>query len=135
MTDWSKSPAPDATAIEAMARAVLAEFPAAFAKPAAEVHLRVDELADEAMLDELQVDDPFEITGIYDGIPMTDKSTDAPQYFPDVVYLYRRAILAEWVDRGDVTLGDLVRNVVVHEFAHHFGWSDEDIAKIDRWWE
>ncbi|MEO1961572.1 MAG: metallopeptidase family protein, partial [Paracoccus sp. (in: a-proteobacteria)] len=26
-------------------------------------------------------------------------------------------------------------HVVIHEFAHHFGWSDDDIARIDRWWE
>ena len=135
MTDWTESLAPDAGAIEAMARAVIATFPAAFADPAAKVHLRVEDLPDEAMLDELEADDPFDITGVYDGIPMTDKDASEPQHFPDTVWLFRQAILAEWVDRGDVTLGDLVRNVVVHEFAHHFGWSDDDIARIDRWWE
>ena len=41
----------------------------------------------------------------------------------------------EWAARGDVTLGELVAHVTVHEFAHHFGWSDEEIARIDRWWE
>ena len=54
---------------------------------------------------------------------------------PDAVWLFRRPILDEWASRGDVTLGDLVANVVVHEVAHHFGWSDDDIASIDRWWE
>ena len=36
---------------------------------------------------------------------------------------------------GNVTLAELVGHVVVHELAHHFGWSDEDVARIDRWWE
>ena len=54
---------------------------------------------------------------------------------PDTIWLFRRAILDEWIDRGDVALGDLVAHVLVHELAHHFGWSDEDIASIDRWWE
>ena len=49
--------------------------------------------------------------------------------------MVRRAILDEWAARGDVTLGELVAHVVVHEFAHHFGWSDDDIAAIDKWWE
>jgi predicted Zn-dependent protease with MMP-like domain len=34
-----------------------------------------------------------------------------------------------------VTLETLVAHVTIHEFAHHFGWSDADIATIDRWWE
>lgn len=135
MTDWTETHAPDADAIEALARAVLAQLPEAFAEPARAVHLRVDELPGDDMLDELGVDDPYEITGVYDGVPMTEKSPSEPQHFPDTVWLFRRAILAEWVDRGDVPLGALVRNVVIHEYAHHFGWSDDDIARIDRWWE
>ena len=133
--DWINATAPDAAAIEAIAREVFAGLPAEFAGHAQDVHLRVDEWADEATLDELEIDDPLELTGLYDGIPQTEKSPSAPQHFPDVVWLFRRAILDEWADRGDVTLGALVRNVVIHEFAHHFGWSDEDIARIDRWWE
>lgn len=135
MTDWTQSLAPDAEAIEVMAREVVARLPAAFASAAAAVHLHVEDLPDEAMLDELEADDPFDITGVYDGVPMTDKSPSEPQHFPDTVWLFRQAILAEWVERGNVTLGELVRNVVIHEFAHHFGWSDGDIASIDRWWE
>jgi predicted Zn-dependent protease with MMP-like domain len=59
---------------------------------------------------------------------------DQPQG-PDTIWLFRRPILDEWADRGNVTLEDLVRHVLVHELAHHFGWSDADIASIDRWWE
>ena len=54
---------------------------------------------------------------------------------PDAIWLFRRPILDEWVSRGDVALADLVAHVYVHELAHHFGWSDSDIAAIDRWWE
>ena len=96
---------------------------------------RVEDLPGDDVRDELQIDDPLELTGLYDGIPLTEKSISEPQPFPDTVWLFRRAILDEWAERGDVSLGALVRNVVIHEFAHHFGWSDEDIARIDRWWE
>ena len=54
---------------------------------------------------------------------------------PDQIFLFRRAIVEEWLDRGDVSLGELVAHVFVHELAHHFGWSDTDIARIDPWWE
>ena len=135
MTDWTEQPAPTAAEIEAMARQVLAGLPAEFAGHAQDVILRVEEFAGEDVLDELEIDDPLELTGLYDGIPLTEKSATDPQHFPDTVHLYRRAILDEWTERGDVTLGALVSHVVIHEFAHHFGWSDDDIARIDRWWE
>lgn len=135
MSNWNEIVAPDLSVFEALAKDVLAQLPAAFAGPAQDVHLRVEELIADDMLDELGEDDAFDITGIYDGIPMTDKNPSEPQYFPDTVYLFRQAILAEWCERGNVSLGELVRNVVIHEYAHHFGWSDDDIAKIDRWWE
>ena len=135
MTDWTHASAPGADDIEALAREVLARLPPEFAGAAQAVILRVEEFAAEDVLDELEIDDPLELTGLYDGIPMTEKSASEPQHFPDTVWLYRRAILDEWADRGDATLGALVGNVVIHEFAHHFGWSDDDIARIDRWWE
>ena len=135
MLDWKTAEAPDAALIEEMAREAIAALPPEFAGPAAQVVLRVEDFAAEDVLDELEIDDPLELTGLYDGIPQTEKSPSQPQQFPDTVWLFRRAILDEWAERGDVSLGALVRNVVIHEFAHHFGWSDEDIARIDRWWE
>ena len=135
MLDWKEAPAPDTGAIEELARTAIAGLPPEFAGPAAQVVLRIEDFASDEFLDELEIDDPLELTGLYDGVPMTEKSASAPQHFPDTVWLFRRAILDEWAARGDVTLGALVAHVVIHEFAHHFGWSDEDIATIDKWWE
>jgi predicted Zn-dependent protease with MMP-like domain len=127
--------APSQSEIERLARRALDELPEAFRPAAREVALRVEEFAPDWMLDEMGIENPFELTGLYDGIPMTEKSVlDQPQG-PDTIWLFRRPILDEWADRGNVTLEDLVRHVLVHELAHHFGWSDADIASIDRWWE
>lgn len=127
--------APGLDEIETMALEAVEHLPDGFKTPARAVIIRVEELADEAMLADLGVDDPFQLTGLYDGIPLTQKSVMDQPMGPDMIWLFRRAILDEWVDRGDVEIGALVAHVVVHEFAHHFGWSDEDIASIDRWWE
>lgn len=135
MLDWKDAEAPDNGLIEELARKAIAGLPPQFAEPAAQVVLRVEDFASEEFLDELEIDDPLELTGLYDGVPMTEKSPSDPQHFPDTVWLFRRAILDEWASRGDVTLSELVGHVVVHEFAHHFGWSDDDIAAIDKWWE
>jgi predicted Zn-dependent protease with MMP-like domain len=135
MTDWTGLRAPDAAEMEAMAREAVAKLPSEFASRARDVAIRVMEFAPDDMLDELEVDDPFELTGLYDGIPVTEKSVSDQPGGPDIIWLFRRPVMDEWVSRGDVTLGELVAHVVVHELAHHFGWSDEDIARIDRWWE
>lgn len=135
MSDWDDVLAPGASEIEAMARAAMATLPAEFAGHAQDVAIRVAEFADDDMLDELQIDDPLELTGLYDGIPLTEKSVADQTGGPDIIWLFRRPILDEWAARGDVTLGEMVGHIVTHELAHHFGWSDDDIARIDRWWE
>ncbi|WP_289153713.1 metallopeptidase family protein [uncultured Salipiger sp.] len=126
---------PDLSAFEAMARRAVETFPEPFRESAAEVLLQVEEWPPEDVLREMEIDDPLELTGLYEGIPMTERSFSDPSPWPDRVWLYRQPILAEWRDRGDIELEDLVIHVTVHEFAHHFGWSDDDIATIDRWWE
>ncbi len=127
--------APDLAVFEVLADAARNTLPEPWAGPARDVVIRVEDVADAAMLASLEMDDPFELTGLYDGIPMTQKSVmDMPEG-PDTIWLFRRAILDEWVDRGNVTLAELIAHVLVHEFAHHFGWSDADIARVDRWWE
>ena len=127
--------APACAEIERLAREAAAALPPAFRPAALAVALRVEELPADDMLDELGIEDPFELTGLYDGLPLTAKSVmDQPQG-PDVIWLFRRPILDEWVARGNVTLRELVGHVMVHELAHHFGWSDDDIAAIDRWGE
>lgn len=135
MTHWTNATAPDLEAIETMAREVIDGLPPEFVGLAQAVVLRVEDFASDEFLEELDIHDPLELTGLYDGIPLTEKSVTDPSAFPDTVWLFRRAILDEWASRGNVTLSALVGNVVIHEFAHHFGWSDEDIAQIDRWWE
>ncbi|MCX8507333.1 MAG: metallopeptidase family protein [Rhodobacteraceae bacterium] len=135
MNDWLGRAAPDLEAIEMLARATLNDLPAAFAGAAQGVLVRIADFAPEEILEDMGVEDPFELTGLYDGIPMTEKSVMDVVDRPDTIWLFRRPILDEWSERGDVTLGQLVAHVMIHELAHHFGWTDEQIAEIDRWWE
>jgi predicted Zn-dependent protease with MMP-like domain len=97
--------------------------------------IRVEDFAADEVLDEMGIDDPFELTGLYDGTALTERSVLHQPTGPDVVWLYRRPILEEWIERGDVPLDRLVQHVLVHEIAHHLGWSDDDIRRIDDWTE
>jgi predicted Zn-dependent protease with MMP-like domain len=133
--DWGPVTAPELDDIQRLARAALAALPEVYREAAALVRLQIADFAPEDVLGELDLSDPFELTGLYDGIPLTEKTVMDQPHGPDTIWLFRRPILEEWADRGDIGLGDLVTHVLVHELAHHFGWSDADIAAIDRWWE
>ena len=124
------STAPDAATIERLARQALARLPEAFRAHLGDVVLRVEEFADDAVLDELGIEDPFELTGLYSGRPVGKKSSSDSGALPDMIHLYRRPLLDEWVDTG-VTLEALVTHVLVHEVGHHFGLSDADMHALE----
>ena len=122
--------APDAAAIEAVARATIARLPAAFRAHLGAVVLLVEEEADDETLAALGLDHPLDLTGVYAGTPLGEKSSTASGAAPDRIHLYRQAILAEWVETG-VRLDDLVAHVVIHEIGHHFGLSDADMHALE----
>jgi len=122
--------APGADQIEAIARATIAKLPAEFARHLGDVVLKIEDFADDETLAEMGIESPFELTGLYTGLPVGSKSVDHSGAMPDMIHLYRRAILDEWVDTG-VTLEALVSHVVIHEIGHHFGLSDEDMHSLE----
>ncbi|WP_239804658.1 metallopeptidase family protein [Croceicoccus hydrothermalis] len=124
-------PAPTAREMEAMARRALAILPPAFAAHCEGIVLSVEDFADRETLESVGLDEPFELTGIYEGIPLSDKSIEHSGTMPDRVRLFRRPILDEWAERGDETLEHLVAHVVIHEIGHHFGLSDDDMHALE----
>ncbi|MBV1795762.1 metallopeptidase family protein [Siccirubricoccus sp. G192] len=92
--------------------------------------IMVEEVPDDETLEDLGIESPWELTGLYRGIPLTEKSVlDVPQE-PDTILLFREPILLEWIETGE-DLFRLVRNVLIHEIGHHFGLSDDDIARLE----
>lgn len=128
---WADAAAPGLDDIAALAERAFAGLPEKFRSLAGDVVFRVDEFADDEVLDELGIDDPFDLTGLYQGVDLRRRSVLDPSPAPARVFLYRRAILDEWAARGDVSLGELVTHVLVHEIGHHFGLSDPDIHAIE----
>ncbi len=121
---------PSAQEIEGIARRALDALPAPFAASLGDLVLRVEDFADDATLREMGIDDPFDLTGLYEGVPLTERSVEQSGTLPDLVRLFRRPILDEWAD-GDDSLEHLVAHVVIHEIGHHFGLSDEDMHALE----
>ena len=117
--------------IASMAERALATIPSRLAAHVTDVGITVEDRADDETLDQLNIESAWELTGLYRGTPLTERSVLDPARQPDLIFLYREAILLEWIETGE-DLYRLVRNVVVHEMAHHFGFSDADISAIEQ---
>ncbi len=116
--------------ILALAEAALAALPQNLARQLEELAIMVEDMADEATLADLGIENAWELTGLYRGIPMTERSVSDPVRLPDTIMLYRDPILIEWIETGE-DLSRLVGSVLVHEIAHHFGFSDAEIERIE----
>lgn len=125
--DWI---APDLDGFAQLAHEAMSVLPASFADRFGALVLHVEDFADPDVLKDMHISDPFSLTGLYQGVPLTEASISDPSPEPARVFLYRRPILDEWAMRADVGLKELIAHVLIHEIGHHFGWSDEDMDRI-----
>ncbi len=122
--------APDADAMFAMAEVALDTMPALFLPHIQGVVIAIEEFADDEVLKSLDIEHPYDLTGLYEGRPLTERSIDQSGGMPDRVTLYRIPILVEWIETGE-RLDRLVRHVLIHEIGHHFGFSDDDMHALE----
>jgi predicted Zn-dependent protease with MMP-like domain len=123
-------PPPSAADIEAIARRTLDALPEPFASHLRDVVLLVEEFANDEMLQSMGIEDPFDLTGLYEGLPLNQKSVEVSGTLPDRILLFRRPILDEWAD-GEESLERLVAHILIHEAGHHFGFSDADMHALE----
>ena len=128
--NWQSAQPPSLHDFEIMAAAAWEKLPPAFRQMAGDVVIRIDEFATDEVLDELGIEDPFELTGLYQGVSLDQKSVSDIPREPDMVFLYRRPILDEWTS-GEEELGHLIAHVLIHEIGHHFGFSDNDMEDVE----
>lgn len=123
--------APSLEDIAALAEQAFAALPEGFRRLTGDVIFRVDDFPPDEVLDDLGIEDPFGLTGLYSGVDLSQRSVMDPSPEPSRVFLYRRPILDEWAEHGEITLEELVTHVLVHEIGHHFGLSDPQIEAIE----
>jgi predicted Zn-dependent protease with MMP-like domain len=122
--------APSAADIERLAEHAIARMPSAFRRHLDDVVLRIDDFAEDAVLDQMGIDDALDLTGLYTGRPIGEHSSLDSGQMPSMIHLYRLPLLYEWAETG-VSLEALVTHVIVHEVGHHFGFSDADMHAIE----
>ena len=114
-----------------MAEHALAAIPAPLRDLVRGTAILVEDTPDDEIIRDMGLESPWELTGLYQGVPLTEKSVADVPGQPDQIILYREPILIEWIETGE-ELFRLVRNVLIHEIGHHFGLTDDDIERLER---
>jgi predicted Zn-dependent protease with MMP-like domain len=128
---WRRLKAPSLAEFEGLAEAAYAGLPARFRKLCDHVVVRVEDFPGDDVVEEMGLESPFDILGLFTGIGLPqDGAVAETGRLPNMVCLYRRPILDYWAEH-DETLGAIVAHVLVHEIGHHFGLSDDDMQRIE----
>ena len=122
--------APSLEDISQLATEAIGALPLEIRHHARNVLIRVEDFPSDEICEELELDTPFDILGLYQGIDLPHQSVSETGAPPDMVFLFRRPMLDFWCESGE-SLADIVRNVLIHEIGHHFGLSDEDMERIE----
>lgn len=128
--DWASAMAPSLVDFEQLTASAWERLPPEFRNLCGDLVIRIDDFATDEVLDDLGIDSPFDLMGLYSGVSLDKKSVGDLPREPDMVFLYRRAILDYWAE-AEEPLGRLVTHVLVHEIGHHFGLSDDDMEAIE----
>ncbi len=117
--------------IDVMAREAFASIPGELARHATDVVIRVEDFPDAETERDMGLESPFDLLGLYRGVPIGEKSTGYTPTNLDLVFLYRRPLLDYWCETEEDLVG-LIRHVLIHEIGHHFGFSDDDMERIEQ---
>ena len=127
---WRDLLSPSLDELEVLALEAYAHLPEEFRRLTGEIVIQVAEFPEDEILDHLSLETPFDLLGLFEGRGLAERWNPQTGEGPNRVTLYRRAILDYWAENEE-TLGDIVTHVLIHEIGHHFGLSDEDMARIE----
>jgi predicted Zn-dependent protease with MMP-like domain len=120
---------PSLVDIEALAAQAYARLPAHFRALCEDLVIRVEDFPAPEVVDAMRLRSRYDLLGLFQGIGVPFRS-DVTGQMPNMIWLYRRPILAYWAEHED-SLSAIVTHVLVHEIGHHFGLSDADIEAIE----
>ena len=116
--------------LETLAERALTTIPEKLKRHLGRVVIKVEEFPDAETERDMGLESPFDILGLYRGVALPHQSLHDPRVEPEMIFLYRRPILDYWCETGE-DLYTVVRHVLIHEIGHHFGFSDDDMERIE----
>jgi predicted Zn-dependent protease with MMP-like domain len=116
--------------MQRLAATVLRTLPEQFRTELDRAVMRVEDFATPEQLASVDLTDKWQLSGLYEGRPVSEASIWENGELPPRIWLFRQPLLAEMRETG-VGLEELVRHVVIHEAGHHFGFSDDDMHRLE----
>jgi predicted Zn-dependent protease with MMP-like domain len=113
---------------EELVERALAELPAQFAAFLEEVPLEIRRRPTVKQLRRLGLEDDELLLGLYDGVPLTERSVEHSGMRPTVIYIFKEDV--ELASDSEAELIDQVRTTVLHEIGHHFGMDEDDLDEL-----
>jgi len=121
-------------AFEAIVREAIHSIPKSFRDRLRNLAIVIEDEPDPALLEEMGIEPPDTLFGLYQGTPLTARSWDYGNTLPDRITLYQGPIEADAEDEDDVFA--IAAETVIHEAGHYFGLSEEEIEVIEReYWQ
>ena len=108
-------------------------IPRRFRREIKNLALVVEDEPDEALLDEMEIEPPDSLYGLYQGTPLPERSWDYGNNLPDRITIYQRPIEEDCEDEDEVRA--VIGETLIHEVGHYFGMSEDEIEAIEeRYW-
>ncbi len=116
--------------LQVLADRAFVAIPEELARHVEGVAILIQDFPDDDVIDDMGLETPFDLLGLYSGVSLDHKSTGDTPTDLDRIFLYRRPILDYWCESGE-DLAHVVRHVLIHEIGHHFGLSDEVMEALE----
>lgn len=118
---------------EQLVTEAIAIIPRRFRREMRNIAIVVEDEPSPALLAELDIAPPDSLFGLYQGVPLPQRSWDFGNVLPDRITLYQRTIEHEAEDEDDVRA--VIGETLIHEVGHYFGLSEDEIQDIEeRFW-
>lgn len=118
---------------ERLVERAITRIPQEFLAQVENLSFQVEDWADDDILEEVGFDDPRDLLGYYRGWPLSERTHEYGSCLPDVITIYQAAV-EEYVAETGEPLLKVIRETIIHELAHYFGFSEEQMDQIEDLW-
>ena len=120
-------------AFERLVAEALASIPRRFKKAMQNIAIVVEDEPSRELLDEMEIEPPGTLLGLYQGTPLTERSWGYGNTLPDRVLIFQGPHEREAEDEDDLVVS--IGETLIHEIGHYFGMSEEEIEEIEeKYW-
>jgi predicted Zn-dependent protease with MMP-like domain len=118
---------------ESLVAEALASIPRRFKRAMHNIAIVVEDEPSPDLLDEMEIEPPDTLLGLYQGTPLTERSSSYGNTLPDRVLIFQGPHEREADDEDDLVVA--IGETLIHEIGHYFGLSEEEIEEIEeKYW-